>query len=332
MPLRRNGFTLIELLVVIAVIAILIALLLPAVQQAREAARRSQCSNNLKQFGLAFHNYQSTCRVFPPGAMGPTYHSTAFLHLFPYIDFAPLYNKLNFGGNSPGGVGYGVAADNTVSYDALSNVQPPLFHCPSSQLPKVASHFPSRKISSASYKVICGSYTDNRTPSRSFLTNKGYVSFNGVLPMNMAVDIAAITDGTSNTIMLGEQSGWVYAASGQALDFRGSAYEGAYMGTDLSGTAGGGSGDSYNTTTVRYPIGYKGFTGSRADGFNVNSLTAVPLVAFGPGQNQPFNSEHTGGAFVLRADGGTRFLSASIDLSILLKLAQRDDGNVLDDY
>ncbi len=326
----RNGFTLIELLVSIAIIATLIALLLPAVQQAREAARRSQCSNNLKQFGLAFHNYQSTCRVFPPGAMGTGWHSSAFMHLLPYMDFAPLYNTLNFQGVSPGGIPYGGDTSNDV---ALSNVSPPLFHCPSSDLSKVAAFNTSRKITTVSYKVICGSWTDNRSPARSYLTNKGYVSFNGVLPMNTAIDLAAITDGSSNTIMLGEQSGSVKSASGQALDFRGSSTEGAWMGTDLSGTPGNGaSGDSYNTTTVRYPIGYKGFTGSRSDGFNVNDLTAVPLVAFPPGQNQPFNSVHTGGAYVLRADGGTRFLSSSIDLSILLKLAQRDDGNILDDY
>ncbi len=330
MALRRNGFTLIELLVSIAIIATLIALLLPAVQQAREAARRSQCSNNLKQFGLAFHNYQSTSRVFPPGAIGNTWHSSAFLHLLPYIDFATLYNTLNFQGNSPGSIPYG---GDTSNDNALSNASPPLFHCPSSDLSKVATFNTARKITTISYKVICGSWTDNRTPSRSYLTNKGYVSFNGVLPMNTALDLSSITDGTSNTIMLGEQSGSVRAASGQALDFRGSSTEGAWMGTDLSGLPGnGGAGDSYNTTTVRYPIGYTGFTGSRADGFNVNSLTAVPLVAFPPGQNQPFNSVHAGGAFVLRADGGTRFLSASIDLSILLKLAQRDDGNVLDEY
>src|SRR6187401_202887 len=120
----RKGFTLIELLVVIAIIGVLIALLLPAVQQAREAARRSQCSNNLKQFGLALHNYHSSYNVFPPGAIGAAspcqWHSTAFLHLLPYYDFAVLYNKLNFSLPSPGGIGYGGSTD-TPNDDALSN-------------------------------------------------------------------------------------------------------------------------------------------------------------------------------------------------------------------
>jgi len=101
---RRSGFTLIELLVVIAIIAILIALLLPAVQQAREAARRSQCKNNLKQWGLAIHNYHDTFNKLPIGAMGynnPLAHGPAnnlsmHVRLLPYVDQAPLYNQFDF--------------------------------------------------------------------------------------------------------------------------------------------------------------------------------------------------------------------------------------------
>src|SRR5689334_25410189 len=105
---RRRAFTLIELLVVIAIIAVLIALLLPAVQQAREAARRTQCKNNLKQIGLALHNYHDTFRLFPPGYvdrngnpnltpdndLGPGWGWAAFL--LPYIDQSPLYSPINF--------------------------------------------------------------------------------------------------------------------------------------------------------------------------------------------------------------------------------------------
>jgi prepilin-type N-terminal cleavage/methylation domain-containing protein len=105
--MRRRGFTLIELLVVIAIIAVLIALLLPAVQQAREAARRTQCKNNMKQLGLAMHNYHDTFRVFPPGwiAVDPATNAQSAHEgisgfgwgtmLLPQIDQSPLYNQLN---------------------------------------------------------------------------------------------------------------------------------------------------------------------------------------------------------------------------------------------
>ena len=100
----KRGFTLIELLVVIAIIAILIALLLPAVQQAREAARRSQCKNNLKQLGLALHNYHETFSVLPPAHIGrcttPRLMATGLTMLLPYLDQAPLYNMYNSSGSA----------------------------------------------------------------------------------------------------------------------------------------------------------------------------------------------------------------------------------------
>src|SRR5579871_903720 len=103
--LRRPGFTLIELLVVIAIIAVLIALLLPAVQAAREAARRAQCINNLKQIGLAMHNYESSNGSLPPGVKQSAY-GTWIVFILPYLEGNPLYNAWNFNGRA----GYGLTA------------------------------------------------------------------------------------------------------------------------------------------------------------------------------------------------------------------------------
>ncbi len=112
MKTRHRGFTLIELLVVIAIIAILIALLLPAVQQAREAARRSQCKNNLKQLGVALHNYMSTFAMFPPGGVhshvprnggsGNSFGPSFYGLILPFIDQAPMYEAMVWEGESPG--------------------------------------------------------------------------------------------------------------------------------------------------------------------------------------------------------------------------------------
>src|SRR5690606_21913647 len=133
----RRAFTLIELLVVIAIIAILIALLLPAVQQAREAARRSQCQNTLKQIGLALHNYHDTNSTFPIGAQTPQYKPNWRAAILPFLDQAPVYNKLDFRalqskGFMAGSANSGVYPGYDVENGVLNNLFISVYKCPSS--------------------------------------------------------------------------------------------------------------------------------------------------------------------------------------------------------
>ncbi|WP_437230738.1 DUF1559 domain-containing protein [Planctomicrobium sp. SH661] len=186
--LDRRAFTLIELLVVIAIIAVLIALLLPAVQQAREAARRSQCKNNLKQIGLGLHNYHDTHSVFPPGFVYesmtwpsiPTTKTNCWgwgVFLLPFIDQAPLYVSLNpQGGNLP--------AANTTTRTFL-----PVYNCPSDVGEKINPNFLSHGKSNYPISVRISHQNTNRR-------------------------IRDITDGTSATILAGERAR-VYADGGR---------------------------------------------------------------------------------------------------------------------
>ncbi|MCX7418597.1 MAG: DUF1559 domain-containing protein [Planctomycetia bacterium] len=200
-----RGFTLIELLVVIAIIAILIALLLPAVQQAREAARKSQCQNNLKQIGIALHSYHEIAKCVPPGwlgvsggvpnVVGPTGWSWAS-HLLPQLDSTPLHRKINFN-----------ATVDHASNAAIRDQALPMFRCPSDSsaetwvLKNEATGAPIVSLPTANYVGSFGT-TDLDDVA---LTPPGMIfSGNGVFSHNRATRFVDVTDGLSTTFFVGE--------------------------------------------------------------------------------------------------------------------------------
>ena len=220
----KRGFTLIELLVVIAIIAILIALLLPAVQQAREAARRTQCKNNLKQYGLALHNYHDVYGRFPSGGSRPTWGQTLpniswHARILPFADQAPLYNKLDLSVDA--------RHQDLGGGDRLRLQQPPYSLCPSDASGRMhndwtqtnyGGNLGGQRIPSASgacniFMTPGTHYLDSNPPGANNLgggdhdhgNTNNVRGISGMFSrMGMSIGIRDVTDGTSNVIFIGE--------------------------------------------------------------------------------------------------------------------------------
>lgn len=227
----RLGFTLVELLVVIAIIGILVGLLLPAVQAAREAARRMSCGNNLKQMGLALHNYESTFKVFPPGGVTPggccgtPSAGNWALFILPYLEQTNLYNQYNFALWNDSAPGRTTAVATDVNGPVVQTIIA-AYNCPSDPgaglLERPASGNGSDKTyRTSSYRAVSGAgyrglaWMDSNqthfwhTANRGVLftvggSHLGRTATGGAAHGASATKIGAITDGTSNTIMLGE--------------------------------------------------------------------------------------------------------------------------------
>ena len=309
---RKQGFTLIELLVVIAIIAILIALLLPAVQQAREAARRSQCKNNLKQMGLGLYNYESSHGLFPPGHMesgtdGPSYrHQFSWMtYILPYIDQSNVYNMINFDL-----VDLSLSASQNPAFQPAGSTNIPVYICPSDATPRKNPDWaPTNYLGNQG--IECGCRSADCT---------------GVLGHNTYTRVRDVTDGTSNTIAVGEilkgdfdvntlNDNYIATSSADASDI------------DTCQSSPPNASDLGNVWLGGHP---------QHNMFSTNRVPNDPRIDCRAPNNGCTNyaarSRHTGGAHLLMCDGSVHFLSENISLQVYHALGTKQGGEVVGEF
>ncbi len=331
----RTAFTLVELLVVIAIIGILIALLLPAVQSAREAARRMQCSNNLKQIGLALHNYHGTFRCFPIGSRSgaiPSYNTFGTnwrTALLPFLEQKPLYDSLNFETGSFSG--HSVSPSFSNGNEVLQWLALPVYKCPTSTIDPFVNEPTSGNDSGSlmhDYVGIAGAYPDpgGRGSAVCRQSMRGYVCTSGLLLAHQVAGIKNAKDGTSKTIIVAEQSGLV-----DGTPIR-SNYCGGWAGGRDHATEynlhprranqipNDGSANYYHCglTVVRWAINSQtSVSGSSRATYETNTI---------------LNSFHPGTINVLMADGSVHSVSEAIDMETLRRLSAADDGMTVGEF
>lgn len=306
---KNRGFTLVELLVVIAIIGILIGMLLPAVQQVREAARRTACLNNIKQLNLGCHNYESARQSLPSCGGDDIKHFPELrmdfswqIRVFPFADQGNIFDQLEHDNINRGWTG---ASDQ--NRDALINNVIPMLVCPSSDLEPLCVQGTCTDCPRPFYTGIHGSAREEFTIGASQPT-LGLMSEHGAFRRQSEVTMGEIFDGTSNTMLLGEQSGWLVDANGERSDVRSDCSHSVLAGYNPQWER------VFNSTVVRYPINHRDDVD---DGILGNCA-----------RNRPITSPHPQGANVGLVDGSARFVSENISLDVLYNLADRDDGQV----
>jgi len=326
---NRDGFTLVELLVVIAIIGILIALLLPAVQAAREAARRSQCTNNLKQLGLALHNYHDTFKTFPRynhlasvSGASDGYAYSVQIKIMPYIEQGSLYDEIK-----------------SISDDFYRNVNSPVdgtvqgmrlsaFVCPSDE-----PYPDTGRPGNCNYPVCAGSNVG---------WGIGLVRQNGVFRFRTATPIAAIYDGTSNTIMIGEHltgdndNGTYRAETDVVRALAWSANESTYQGpipaseVNTAGAACDASPSNHSSAAgLRWTRGMFAYTVFNTLAPPNWQYPACLYSSCGGSHGNcsgiyPARSRHPGGVNHTLADASVRFISETVDLEVYHGLGSRN--------
>lgn len=298
----RTAFTLVELLVVIAIIGVLIALLLPAVQAAREAARRMSCTNNLKQQALGMHNYHDVNLEFPFGVRAKWGHSWT-LDVLPYMEQENLYEVCPTPFNDSGW--WGGTDARSLGLISLARTPVPAFKCPSSPADDIETRdingLTNRAVNN--YLACAGGNASN--------DNNGSGGMDRSNGMFLAVDansrtkpyrMASVTDGTANTIMIGEAEYLVDSARGCNICDR-------YLFYHMNADSSTGSDFSEALGSTYYPI-------------NSNAVNNAE-------RELSYSSEHPTGINVALADGSVRFYTETIDIATWRALGSRNGGEVI---
>jgi prepilin-type N-terminal cleavage/methylation domain-containing protein/prepilin-type processing-associated H-X9-DG protein len=343
----RRAFTLIELLVVIAIIAVLISLLLPAVQAAREAARRAQCTNNLKQLGIALHNYHSALDCFPVGFLfpraGQVYPTVPVLHyrwsvlaqLTPYLEQTSVYNALNSNWPIAAGPTSVLGTPPWTPFPAnltVMSAKVGFFLCPSDAAPPPSALAGGLTSGPSNYQFCTGDGSPNSAnPGDAGLT----VAANGAFVLGPATSMAKLTDGSSNTVagseqLLGPAGGGPSTQAGATPlppDVRRAAAIGSRPLSDLGCTA---------PTGWRLDKGFGWWDGDyRTTLYNhylTPNSTRFDCWQSSPPHNPAWKaarSNHPGGVNTLFCDGHVAFIKDSVSLEVWRGLSTRNGGEVI---
>lgn len=308
---HRSAFTLVELLVVIAIIGILVSLLLPAVQSAREAARRMQCSNNLKQIGIALHNYHDTFKHFPPGNIvringqtlsgdGWTWHA----RILPFLEQGPLYDRFS-----------NITGTDIDQWDdprqllAARDTRLTVFQCPSHPNP-APTNAAKNGVQLSTYNGVCGNTTFNND-QQDEPTDVGYRG-NGIFYLNSNTTIADVVDGTTNTLIVAEVQDELRGAPNRM------------PGSDRRYNFSRGGDGNPPTDCSEYMVGMEA-----DDPINANTRDAAGLFN---DDGEYAGSYHPGGAQFTLTDGSVRFISQTINMTTYRGLSTRANGEVIGDF